>query len=103
MSTRTANKPLTAQDLEAGYVNDEWLGYGYLGGRRSFYGEPGSSEAIALADQAVLAAANAKGWTPQELFTWANSKLGRWYADETLGSPANDVDAIAAKYVKRPY
>lgn len=109
MTTRTAHKDLTAQDIEAGYHNDAWLGFGYLGVRKHYLadgeagGWPDTARTVAETDQAILAIANEKRWTPEQLFDWCNSKLGRWYADETLGGYTPDVDAVAGKYVKRPY
>lgn len=79
MSKRT---PLTQADIEAGYENEEWLGWGYLGGRESL-----SESERADGDAQVLAYANAHGWTAARLFTWLNSRPGRHFADDvTLGS-----------------
>lgn len=100
MQTPTA--PLTVADIEAGYTNDAWLGFGYLGGRRNAIDAVRSGEwesaRVTEADTMVLSVANAKGWDRARLFDWLNSKDGRWYADMTLGSD-DDISA-AARYIR---
>lgn len=104
---------LTVADIEAGYEHDShdgcdgFLGFGYLGGRLSAESAASAGEwpggptlaAIAAADEAALAIANAKRWNRERLFTWLNSKDGRWYADEVLGSGA-DPAKVASRYVR---
>lgn len=68
---------LTVEDIEAGYDHDDWLGFGYLNGRTYL-----EDDDQAEADARLLAYANAHGWTAARLFTWCNSKPGRWYADD---------------------
>lgn len=99
MTAKTAAPVLTLADLEAGYQHDDWLGFGYLGDRRNLRAAGIDST---VADVAALEVANAKGWTREDLFTWSNSKLGRWYCDVTLGSSATADEARrwAAEYVK---
>jgi hypothetical protein len=82
MTTKTTRTDLTVDDIEAGYANDAWLGFGYLGERQ----RAGSSPAgIAAADAYLLSIANAQGWTPDELFAWLNSKNGRHFGDDAFG------------------
>lgn len=69
--------PLSITDLEAGYDNPEWLGWGYLGGRAHL--TPTERE---NADRALLTFANEHNWSADWLFRWCNSKPGRWYADD---------------------
>ena len=94
---------LTVQDIEDGYANDEWLGFGYLGGRRGAIQAVLSGEwetaNVTAADTLALKIANRKHWSPERFFAWLNSKFGRWYADVTLGSDDFDA-ATAAKYVR---
>ena len=70
---------LTTATLDAMYADEEWLGYGYLD--------------VAAADAMVLDYANANDWTERDLFAWANSKDGRWFADCVLGSGITDQHA----------
>jgi hypothetical protein len=81
---------LTTADLEAMYRNDEWEGFGYLGGRRNALSNedpesPAQPERVAEADAKALAEANRLGMTAEDLFEWANSKAGRWYGDCMFG------------------
>jgi hypothetical protein len=92
----TAPKGLTIDDLVAGYGHPEYLGFGYLGERGRAAAHPVT---VRVADRAALERANALGWTPAQLFAWANSRDGRWYADEAISSTA-DVPAAAAKYLR---
>jgi hypothetical protein len=97
----TAKTTLTVQDIEAGYENDAWLGFGYLGERRNAAEAVQTGEwefaNVTAADTLILEVANDKGWTPARLFTWLNSKDGRIFGDMTLGS---DDFGPAAKYVR---
>jgi hypothetical protein len=82
---------LTTADLEAMYRNDEWEGFGYLGGRRNALSNedpesPAQPERVAEADAKALAEANRLGMTAEQLFEWANSKMGRWYGDSMFGA-----------------
>jgi hypothetical protein len=65
--------------------NPEWLGFGYIGERR--YLTPAQSK---VADEVVIAYAVRYGWSEPELFLWANSKLGRWFAEEASFGHAAD-------------
>ena len=86
-------KALTTKDIEAGYENAEWLGFGYLGERRNRLTttdpEMGTKATrvamVKAADRALLKIVNEKGWTADELFAWLNSKNGRWYGDAFFG------------------
>lgn len=84
-TTRETNM-LTTADLDEMTRDDRWLGYGYLGERRNLLAggdpeAPARPELVAEMDTAVLEAATTRGLTRDELFHWANSKDGRWYAD----------------------
>ena len=94
---------LTIKDIEAGYENESWLGFGYLGERRNAIAAVRSGEwefaNVTAADTIALEVANAKHWTPERFFEWLNSKDGRWFADMTIGS--HDFDAArVAQYVR---
>lgn len=75
---------LATQDIEAGYENEEWLGFGYLGSRRYL----NDADRIA-ADRHILREANRLGWTADEFFAWMNSKYGRWMCDGYAGTTRN--------------
>lgn len=81
MNTETQTH--TTDTLDAMANDDRWLGFGYLGERRNAAEE--TPETVALVDAHVLEVANAAGLTYEELFTWANSKDGRWFGDMTFG------------------
>ena len=66
----------TAEIFNDWQSHDEWYGFGYIGSRRYL-----SPVLRAEADRRALAAADAAGLTDEELFAWANNKIGRWYAD----------------------
>lgn len=73
-------------------TDDRWLGFGYLGERRSALDDsdpecPARPQAVADADAWILARANRDGWTYDELFEWANSKYGRWFGEQALSAP----------------
>lgn len=55
----------------------DWLGFGYLGERNT-----ADAEVVASVDRQVLSWT--REWTYEELFDWANSKLGRWFGEELL-------------------
>ena len=89
LNLETRREALTVADIEAGYDHDEWLGFGYLGQRRLATdvsdGESQPLEVIeariGVADEMVLFHANRLGWSAADLFTWMNSKYGRWTAE----------------------
>lgn len=90
---------ISPADIEALYGRDDWLGFGYLGGRRAALDgsdpeSPARPELVAKVDQIVADHATASGWTVEELFAWANSKHGRWFADVMLngGDVAANLD-----------
>lgn len=76
-------------------TRDEFLGFGYIGERRHFTQWEG--QAVREADAAILEAAAELGWDEDRLFQWANSKDGRWFADEAFGMRSL---ARAMKYVR---
>ena len=84
------NHNLTTADLLAGYTRDEWAGHGYLGERQSALDTsdpdcPPRAAQVEAADGWIVAEANRRGWTADQLFYWTNSKHGRWFADAAFG------------------
>jgi len=76
---------LTTADLDQMTTRDEWMGFGYLGGRQIEI-EAGRTDLVAKADAMILEVANNAGLTADQLFNrWANQKVGRWYADSWFG------------------
>jgi hypothetical protein len=75
---------LTITDLAKAAQDDRWLGWGYLGERS----RQDNAVLVEAADQRVIDLANERGWTYEELFAWANSKLGRWFGDGVFGQEA---------------
>lgn len=104
MTTKTTT--LTQADLEAGYDNEAWDGYGYLGSRETYLQGEARHDIerqtadlrVRIADKMVLAEANHRGMSRTRFFEWLNSKNGRWTADELLGNP---IDPDTAKNVSR--
>lgn len=87
----TAAAPLTTADIERMHDHENWHGFGYLG-ERSYQDD---AEKVAAADAKALDAANRLGLTYEQLFDWANSKVGRWFGDCMFGSNGRH----AEKYV----
>lgn len=77
---------LTIDDIEAGYEHDDWQGHGYLGARQHTATTRKGRARVDAADEALLARANAQGWTADELFAFVNSKAGRWYGEDATGT-----------------
>lgn len=96
---KKATKPLTIDDIEAGYDNPEWGGYGYLSEREHAGRTRAGAAQMALADAAILEEANSRGWTPAQFFYWLNSKDGRWFGEEALGRAGVSI-IKAAHYAK---
>lgn len=93
MSTTTTEQ-LTTDHLDAMTTDDRWGGWGYLGER-----ERGSltAEHVARADAGLLEAAAGLKLDAEQLFHFANSKMGRFYADETSSAR----DAAEARGIAR--
>jgi hypothetical protein len=98
MSTAT-----TYRTFDAMTDDPNWLGFGYLGGRSNYLHEydpeclaemSSTDRAIHVAhiDGVIVRHAAARGWTDVELFAWANSKNGRWFADTAFGGTDADLD-----------
>lgn len=66
----------TIADIEAGYSDPEWLGFGYLGERR--HHAPAVRE---RADAVLLRHVNAHRVTRRRFAAWLNSAAGRHYMD----------------------
>jgi hypothetical protein len=84
-------KMLTTADFDNMHQADEYLGFGYIGGRRNHLAEGRTSE-VAQADAKAIVAANKARLSYRELFEWANSKNGRWYADCMFGNHGQHAD-----------
>lgn len=81
---------LTTADLDRMTDDDNWLGFGYIGGRRTALTSddpeaPAQPERIAEVDAWLIARANRLGLDYDGLFAWANSKNGRWFGDVVFG------------------
>lgn len=81
-AAEAAPAPLTTADIERMHDHENWHGFGYLG-ERSYQDD---AEKVAVADAKALDAANRLGLTYEQLFDWANSKVGRWFGDCMFGS-----------------
>lgn len=97
-----SGRVLTAADLTALYDDPGWRGFGYLGERQIALSSgdediPPKPELVAEADAWIVDQANARGWSREDLFAWANSKLGRWCGDEWFGNPAEGREARIVK------
>lgn len=79
---------LSTADLDRMASEDGYFGFGYIGGRQHLL-----PESRAAMDAVVLDRAAQLGLTYEELFAWANSKTGRWYAD------CSDSPKMAAQYL----
>jgi hypothetical protein len=84
---------------------DEWLGYGYLGERQNVLeaaatgGLPAAlTDRVAAADAFLIEHAARLGWSTDRLFEWANSKAGRWFADDVFGCDRSPAEAAAKDY-----
>ena len=64
-------------DFMADY-DERWLGYGYLNERDN---EHMSVARRGYADRVAVEDAIAAGFSYDDLFAWANSKIGRWYGE----------------------
>lgn len=82
MTTATKAKALTLDDLEAGYSNENWGGFGYLGARRDAYATAAGRAVFVPLDIAIVVKANAAHWSAERLFDWTNSIPGRWIGEE---------------------
>lgn len=74
--------------------DERHLGWGYIGERRrelEWTADPDVQPIavrharVAQADATITAHAEARSWSDEDLFTWANSKNGRWFADCVFG------------------
>ena len=90
MNNNAAPAPRTSAIFDAFAKRDEFLGFGYIGCRQGVLesvetGErrPAAADQVAAADAYLLEVA--AGMTDDQLFEWANSKNGRWFADTALG------------------
>lgn len=86
MTTKTSRR--TVSEFNLMYLNEEWLGFGYLGERRN----QTDDRLVRTADVKAIDEANRLGLTHAELFDWANSKNGRWYGDCMFGNNGRHAD-----------
>lgn len=111
MTTATARQPLNSADLDAFEDHDEWLGFGFIGGRKNAreaidaettaFESGFSLEQMQVADNMVLFHANRLGWSRDRFFAWANSREGRWVADILIGSKLDaSTDNLVRKYME---
>jgi hypothetical protein len=89
-TTPQTHRPLTVNDIHAGYSNPEWCGFGYLSTRNHALSSidpecPAQPERVAQADARVIAEANQRSWTADDLFEWLNSRNGRYFGDLWFG------------------
>lgn len=94
--------PRTLADIEHGYDNPEWGGYGYLEGRsRAMHSTdpdvPSQPDRVTAADEWLLAEVNRQGFTAAEFFEWLNSRTGRFYGDLWFGGTAGTDYPVEAK------
>lgn len=69
---------LTRADINRGYEDSRWEGFGYLGARN----EGSSANRRSAADSALLRLANRRHWTYDDLFeNVLNARVGRIYAE----------------------
>jgi hypothetical protein len=76
--------------------DEGWLGWGYLGERARHE----DAAYVQELDAQILRWVETLGWSLEDLFMWANSKDGRWFADLTFGGSRSDRDR-AFDYVRR--
>ena len=92
-------------DVFAQFERDpRWGGFGYLfeRDRTLTCTDPGARRdpaRVAVADARIVAEANARGWTAEELFEWVNSREGRFFADRALGW--GDVDRAVRDHFRK--
>lgn len=107
MTVHARTAAAVATTFDAMTAREDWLGFGYLGGRRNALTStdpeaPARPEVVARVDARILSEADQLGWSAEDLFAWANSRNGRWFADATLeaGTPA-EVDEALARAIGR--
>ena len=101
MNTENTAAP-TITDLDNMTDDERWLGFGYLGERERCE----DAELVTAVDALVIGYATRNGWNTDDLFEWANSKLGRWFGDSMFGGTGDtqaDFDrAIRENLVRVP-
>jgi hypothetical protein len=98
---------IKASDLERATRDDRWLGFGYLGERRNTLARqtPDAALLVEAVDQRVADWANSHGWTYDDLFSWANSRTGRYFGDVVFGGgqlDRNFADAVRWQLLALP-
>lgn len=80
--------PLTDSDLTRALNDERHGGYGFRSALAE--GALAHDAAVYVACRAlVIQFANERGWTPEQLFTWADSKLGRWFGEAYFHGPVS--------------
>ena len=86
---------LTVSDLHDTLAHPEHLGFGYA----CCHDLPPSK--LDRLDRAIVGVANELGLSIAELFTWSNSKHGRWLADRVYGNDAPPTRATVRRELSR--
>ena len=86
---------VTVIDLLDTLADERHLGHGYA------CTDVLSDSRRARLNHAVVGVANEEGLTRDELFTWSNSKHGRWLADRVYGNNAPISRATVRKELSR--
>lgn len=93
MSTATA-----ATKFEAMADRIEFEGFGYIGERATAIEERGAA-AVEAIDRQVLALAEKAGLDDEQLFEWANSRLGRYFGGAVFSGYGRVTSDIAPQVV----
>lgn len=88
--------------------SDDFGGFGYVGSRQIYRMSVQDDEIDPLvvrdrleqADKTLLTAAQRKGWSQETLLGFANSKYGRWFADDMFGSDGRHAQKMIDDYDK---
>lgn len=96
---------LTTADLAQMRYDERFDGCGYLGHECRQAATWSSCSADAhnmpkLADEAVVAIANALGWDKEALFLWANSRQGRHAGDDLIGRAPSELTARLSRSMR---
>jgi hypothetical protein len=83
MTENQENDRITFEDILTGYDNPAWLGWGYLGERKTHLED---HRFAFWADKLAVDLANEHHMTHEQFFHWLNSRQGRLFADTVFGS-----------------
>jgi len=82
MKENLKTNEITFYDILEGYDNPAWLGWGYLGERKTHLDD---HRFTFWADQLAVDLANEQHMTHEEFFHWLNSRYGRLFGDAVFG------------------